>query len=309
MAKVLITGGTGLIGGQLTQCMQLNGHEVVHLSRNPTGKEDVPTFQWDPMNSSMDVSALDGVETIIHLAGAAIMGEKWSQERKQVILDSRIKSADLLHHECIRNNVRLKHFISASAIGWYPLILSDNVYDESSPPGNGFLADVCKKWEASADQFKDVASYVAKVRIGLVLTKSDGALSQISRPIRFYIGAGLGTGTQFMSWIHLTDVSRIFCHIMEKNLNGIYNAVGPEATSNQEFMQTVADIIDRPILLPNIPEFIIKIMFGQASEIVLRGVPLSSTKIEATGFHFNYPTLTSSLFNIYWTTDLSSSTD
>ena len=309
MAKVLITGGRGLIGSQLTKCMQSNGHEVVHLSRNPTGDEEVPTFHWDPMNSNMDVNALDGIHTIIHLAGAPIMDDKWSEDRKRIILDSRIKSADLLHHECIRNNVRLKHFISASAIGWYPLILSENVYDESSPPGNGFLADVCKQWETSADQFKDVASHVAKVRIGLVLTKSDGALSQIARPIRFYLGAGLGTGTQFMSWIHLTDVSRVFCHIMENDLNGIYNAVGPEATSNQEFMQTIADIIDRPILLPNIPAFIIKIMFGQAAEIVLRGVPLSSTKIEATGFQFDYPTLTSALFNIYWKANLSSATD
>ena len=300
MAKVLITGGTGVVGMALSGLLQSSGFEVRHLSRKVNGDESYPTFLWDIAAGTIDSKAFEGVDRIIHLAGAPIADEKWTESRKQEILDSRIKSAELLHSTCKAGNIKLKQFVSASAIGWYPLILSEETHDETSAIGNGFLADVCEKWEEAADQFDEIATNVVKLRIGMVLTQNAGALTQISRPIRFYLGAGLGSGKQYMSWIHLTDVARMFEHVVQNNLNGVYNAVGPEPTTNQEFMQTLADVIDRPILLPNVPEFVIRLLFGPSAEMVLRGVPLSSNKICQTGFEFLYPTLNSSLFDIYW---------
>lgn len=300
MAKVLITGGTGLVGMALSELLMSSGTEVSHLSRRVTGDEAYPTFLWDLAAGTIDPKAFEGVDRIVHLAGAPIADEKWSAERKQEILDSRIKSASLLQSKCEEFNIKLKQFISASAIGWYPLILSEDVHNEASEIGTGFLADVCKEWEEAADRFDGIADKIVKLRIGLVLTKNAGALTQISRPIRFYLGAGLGSGKQYMSWIHLSDVARMFEHTIQQNLSGVYNAVGPEPTNNQEFMQTLADVIDKPILLPNAPEFVIRLLFGPAAEMVLRGVPLSSKKIRDTGFEFLYPTLNSSLFDIYW---------
>ena len=300
MAKVLITGGTGTLGMALSKLLLDSGIEVHHLSRRVTGDEAYPTFIWDINGGTIDTQAFEGVDRIIHLAGAPIAAEKWSDERKQEILDSRIKSAQLLFSKCKDLKISLKQFISASAIGWYPLILSEDIHDENSELGKGFLAEVCEKWEDSADHFNGLADSVVKIRIGLILTKEAGALTQISRPIRFYLGAGLGSGKQYMSWIHLSDVARMFKHVIMNNLNGVYNAVGPEPTTNQEFMQTLADVMDKPIMLPNIPEFVIRILFGQTAEMVLRGVPLSSKKICDTGFEFSYPTLNSSLFDIYW---------
>lgn len=300
MAKILITGASGMIGRPLTQRLLDAGHEVVHLSRTPSTSSKVPAFKWNPADGTIDDHALKGVNIIVHLAGAGLADQSWTDARKQEILDSRINSASLLHEACKRNGVRLDNFISASAIGWYPLIISDIAFDEGSPEGQGFVAEVCKSWEDSADQFADVSDRVCKLRIGLVLGKNNGALREIEWPVRMYIGAGLGEGTQSMSWIHLDDVSRMFVHVIEKKLDGVYNSVGPEPTPNIEFMQTMADVMGRPIMLPNIPEFIIKLIYGPKSEVILKGAPISSKKIEATGFEFEYPTLTSALMNIYY---------
>lgn len=300
MLKVLITGGSGLVGRPLTAMLLAQGHEVRHLSRNPGSQGAVKVFRWDPMNGTMDENAVKGVDAIIHLAGAGIADERWTEDRKQLIIDSRVKSAELLHQVCNKHNVKLRSYISASAIGYYPNIVSENTYDESSPQGNSYLSDVCSSWEASADQFTDIADHVAKIRIGLVLSEDGGALELIERPIRLYVGAGLGSGKQYVSWIHVTDVCKIFVHVLQKQLRGIYNAVGSEPTTNNVFTQTLADIMDRPILLPNIPEFVVKFLYGEMSVTILTGVPVSSKKIAATGFEFDYPTLSSALFNIYW---------
>ena len=299
MSKVLITGGSGLIGSRLTTHLMELGHEVVHLSRTPQSNGLIKTFVWDLEKEEIDANAFAGIDTIFHLAGAGIVDEKWTDERKQVIIDSRVKSADLLRKGCETAGVKLKHYISASAIGWYPLIIDDRIYDETEPAGQGFLAEVCSKWEASAEQFNDIATHVAKLRIGLVMTKEKGALAQIARPIRLFVGAGLGTGKQFVSWIHIQDLIGMFTHAMEQNLDGVYNAVGPEATNNNDFMQILADVIERPILLPNIPEPVIRILFGASSELVLKGVRLTPKKMMDSGFTFDYPTLTSALFNLY----------
>lgn len=297
MAKVLITGGTGMIGSRLTQQLRSAGHQVRLLSRNPQGVAE--TYSWNPQDGTMDTRALNDIDTIVHLAGAGIADKAWTSTRKQEIVDSRVKTSELLLEHCKKEGIRLKQFISASAIGWYPLIISPNRYDELSPPGKGFLADVCKQWEKAAESFESVADSVSIVRIGLVLAKGEGALKQIELPVKYYCAAGLGSGKQAMSWIHVEDVGNIFTHILEHRLAGIYNAVGPETTSNQEFMQTLADVMERPLVLPNVPEFALRMALGEKADLILKGVMLSSKKIQATGFSFQYPTLNTALMNIY----------
>ena len=288
-----------MIGTPLTQLMLDSGIEVVHMSRTPSTDATVPTFEWDPNAGTMDPKALDGVDSIIHLAGAGIADKPWSDERKQFIIDSRVKTAELLHKEVKKQGIRLKAFISASAIGWYPLVISDETYTEDAPPAEGYLGQVCKVWEEAADLFEDVSDRVVKMRIGLVLSKGQGALKQIEMPVRFYVGAGLGSGEQAMSWIHLQDVCRMFHHALTHDLKGIYNAVGPDTITNEEFMQILGDVMEKPLILPNIPEFVIKTLFGGKADLVLKGVKLSSKKILDTGFEFDYPTLNSALMQIY----------
>jgi uncharacterized protein (TIGR01777 family) len=299
MAKVLITGGTGAIGKRLTEMLIEDGHEVVHTSRSPGGLKNIPTYQWDVKAGTMDPKALEGVNSIIHLAGAGIADKPWTDERKQEIIDSRVASAKLLLKTCKAQNITLDHFISASAIGWYPLILSDKMYNEESEAGDGFLAEVCRLWEESADAFKGVAAHVSKIRIGLVLAKDEGALKEISLPVKYYAAAGLGKGQQYMSWIHKTDVCRVFQHVLDNQLDGVYNAVGPDPTRNEDFMQILADVMEKPMFLPNVPEVVIRLLFGDKADLVLKGVPLSSEKIQKTGFTFDYPTLNSALMHIY----------
>lgn len=247
----------------------------------------------------MDEEALKGVDTVIHLAGSGLADQKWTEERKKNIVDSRVKSADLIRETCQRLDIRLNHFISASAIGWYPLEISEESYDEEAPAGEGFVANVCKQWEASADRLEDVAEHVTKVRIGLVLDRTSGVLAQVSVPVKYYFGAGLGTGKQAMPWIHVQDACNAFKHIMDNKLTGIYNAVGPENATNMDFMQTLADVTEKPLFLPNIPEFVIRTMFGPKADLILKGVPISSRKIQETGFMFEFPTLNTALSDLY----------
>lgn len=300
MSKVLITGGTGLIGMSLSQTLAESGFSVVHLSRNPKGNEEFQTFQWNIDKGEIDPLAFQNVEHIIHLAGASVADGKWTEERKTVLIDSRVKSAKLLKRYCIQENIQLKHFISASAIGWYPMEINDQLYTEDEAVSSGYLADICKVWEAAADTFQEIAEHVAKIRIGVVMSKNGGALTEISRPIRLYVGAGLGSGRQAMNWIHIDDVAGIFKHVLQNRLSGIFNAVGPTPTTNQDFMQTLADVLDRPILLPNVPEFVMRLILGASSEMVLKGTFVSAEKIIDSGYEFDFPTINSALFDIYW---------
>ncbi|GAB4375509.1 MAG: TIGR01777 family oxidoreductase [Salibacteraceae bacterium] len=300
MAKILVTGGTGYIGKHLVSKLVDAGHAVVLVSRNPSGSESAPTFKWDPSLGEIAHEALDGVEVIFHLAGAGIADKPWTVKRKKEIVDSRVASARLILNECKAKNIKLRHFISASAIGWYPAVISDQIYDETSAPGTGFLAEVCKQWEAAADEFEAVADRVSKLRIGLVLGKDSTVLKKISTPVKYYLGAALGTGKQNMSWIHIDDVCNAFVHLMDHELEGVYNAVGPEFVTNNDFMRTLADAMSRPLMLPNIPEFLVRALFGDQADLVLKGPKISCKKIYSTGFRYEYPTVTSALSAIYF---------
>jgi len=292
--KILITGGTGLIGSRLTELLLQQGHHISHLSRSPSKNEKIPTFKWDVTKQEIDKEALKDIDTIIHLAGAGIADEKWSKERKKVILESRTQSTQLLNTALKEHDHSVQTFISASAIGYYGYDSGGVVKKEDSSFGDDFLATVTKAWEAKADELsKDHDSIRAvKIRIGIVLSEKGGALAEMAKPVKFMAGAPLGSGEQYMSWIHIDDLCRIFVEAVEnEKLEGIYNGVGPNPVTNKELTKQIAKSMGKPLFLPNVPPFVMKLMLGEMASMVLGGSRVSSEKIEKKGFKFAYSTM------------------
>ncbi|MEQ8469999.1 MAG: TIGR01777 family oxidoreductase [Marinoscillum sp.] len=297
MAKILITGGSGLVGTHLSHLLSSSGHQVRHLSRSHQPNGDYPTFLWDIQNQTIDEKAFDGLDHIIHLAGAGVADQKWTDKRKQIILDSRVDGIKLLHHYAEKLNLRLKSFISASAIGYYGLDTGDRKLDELKPPGSDFLAEVVKSWEAEADTFQSLTQ-VAKVRIGVVLSAEGGAMTEIMKPIKFYAGAPLGNGDQYMSWIHIEDLCRIFQFVLEEEIEGTYNAAAPNPVTNEALTKSLARALNKPLILPNVPGFVLKLMLGEMAQMVQGGNYVLSDKIREKGFKFNYTNIDSAVKNL-----------
>jgi hypothetical protein len=219
-------------------------------------------------------------------------------KRKQEIYNSRIKSTQLIGEKLREQGKKIKGFICASAIGIYGPDTADNWVDEDSPEGQGFLVDVVRDWENSADELKDVAEFVSKIRIGIVLSDKGGALPKLITPVKFYAGAPLGSGKQFMSWIHINDLARMFVYLIENKLNGIFNGTAPEPVTNKEITKAIAKSLNRPLFLPNVPAFILKIIFGEMSEVLLGGNRVSSKKILKADFKFDHPSIQSALSDL-----------
>ena len=292
MKNILITGGTGLIGSQLGLRLQEKGYHVAMLSRS--GKSDLsfPVYQWDPDKGEMDVKALDHADYIIHLAGVNIGEKRWSTERKQQILDSRVKSGELIFRAVEQGKRKPLAFITASAIGYYGAVTTDIVFDETAPANHDFLGRTCARWEGVADRFEAIGVRSVKIRTGIVLSKQGGALSKLSLPIKFGVGAPIGNGRQFMPWIHIEDLCGIFIHAIEHtHLNGAFNAVAPEHIKNRGLTEKVARELKRPLWMPNIPAGFMKLLFGEMSVMLLQGSKVSSEKIRAAGYRFQFPDL------------------
>ncbi|REE00483.1 TIGR01777 family oxidoreductase [Marinoscillum furvescens] len=294
MTKILITGGSGLVGSHLSQMLAASGYDVRHLSRSVTGKEQFPTFEWDIAARHIDPLALEGVTHIIHLAGAGVADKKWSPARKKVIVDSRVESTELLRQKVAELDVGLQQFISASAIGIYGADTGDQIVDEEAPHGSDFLAEVVEKWEAAADHFQDITQ-VAKVRIGVVLSEKGGAMVEVLKPVKAYVGAPLGRGTQYMSWIHIEDLCQIFKYVLEQQLTGTYNATAPNPVTNEALTKSLAKATGRPMFLPNVPAFVMRLMLGEMAQIVLGGNRVSCEKIQSQGYQFKFTNVESAV--------------
>ena len=292
MNKILITGASGLIGTRLTEMLVKLGHEVSHLGR--TKKEDkVPSFLWNVDRGIIDDQALKGVDTVIHLAGAGVADHRWTKKRKQEILESRTRSTALLARYLAQNQ-NVKTVVSASAIGYYGFGLTDKEFVEESNPGNDFLAQVVKTWEGEVDNIQN--KRVVKLRIGIVLSEKGGALKEMMLPIRWGLGTPLGTGKQYISWIHLDDLCRMFVKAVENSsMNGVYNATGPYAVTNFELTRAIAKALHKPLWLPSTPAFVLSILVGEIADIVVNGSVVSSKKIQQTGFEFLHQTLDKAL--------------
>jgi len=288
--KVLITGATGLVGKEIVkQCFEKN-ISVNYLTTSKSkivSKENYNGFYWNPSANEIDVNCLKDVTAIIHLAGASI-AQRWTDKNKEIILKSRIETANLLFQLLSNNSHLVSHFISASAIGIYPDSLTNFYSENHKDQSDSFLGQVVSKWEASANQFSTLGLKISKVRIGLVLDEKEGALPQIVKPIKFGVGAAFGTGKQWQSWIHIHDLAGIFVYVLINGLDGVFNAVAPNPITNNQLTQKIAKHIKRPLLLPNIPKFMMKLILGEMHILLFESQRVNSKKIEEVGFEFKY---------------------
>jgi len=298
MARILVTGGSGMIGSKLTAVLLMRGHEVVHLERSRKSPT-IKTFIWDIGKEQIDEGALENVDAIVHLAGASIGDGRWTGRRKEEILKSRVNSTKLLHRELAKGNHSVKTFICASAVGYYGSDCGDVLKGEGDAPGTDFLADVCKVWEQTTEEITTLGIRVVRLRTGVVLSPSGGALEPMARQVQFGLGAALGDGKQYMSWIHLDDhCEAIIFALQHDGIHGPYNSVAPAPVTNREFTNTLARVLKRPFFLPNVPAFILKLLLGEMSVLVLGGCKVSSEKLVAAGFKFKYPELDAALKDI-----------
>ncbi|MGK0325312.1 MAG: hypothetical protein ACJA1D_000652, partial [Polaribacter sp.] len=258
---------------------------------NPKNKNE---FKWDVSKNYVNIEAFKNVDYIIHLAGAGIADERWNTERKKIIIDSRVKTANLIFKAIKENSISIKGFISASGIGYYGAVTTTTIFKETDTVGNDFLGDVCKKWEDAAHQFSTESIPVTILRTGIVLAKKGGALDKMKTPII----SPLGSGKQYLAWIHIDDLCQMYIQSIEADLTGIYNAVAPQHQTSITFSKTLADSIKKPYLGIGVPGFMLKILFGELAVILLEGSRISTKKIEKNGFSFRFKTLKKALYNL-----------
>jgi len=286
--NILITGGSGLVGTRLTELLLQRGHGVAHLGRT---KHDgsVKTFIWDVDHRQIEPEALQGIDAVVHLAGANIGDKPWTVERKREILESRTNSTRLLYDELKKGNHSIKTFVAASVIGYYGFEKPEEIFTEEDPPGNGFQALVAQRWEKEVDALRELGLRVVKIRTGVVLSEKGGALEELARPVKFYVGAPLGSGDQYMSWIHIDDNCRIFIKALEdEKMEGAYNGVAPDAITNRTLTTAIAKTIHKPLFLPPIPSFVLKLLLGEMADLVLLGSRVSPDKILQAGYEFKF---------------------
>ncbi|MDR3693175.1 TIGR01777 family oxidoreductase [Mucilaginibacter sp.] len=296
--SILLTGGTGLIGCSLTRQLLEKGYTVSHLSRSLGKDPRVKTFLWDVHKGEIEEHSIDGVDIIIHLAGAGIADGRWTAERKKEIIDSRTKSIQLIYGLLKTKKHQVKSIISASAIGYYS-DRGEELMTEDSPPFTDFMAKCCVEWEAAVDEGKALGLQVTKFRTGVVLDKG-GALAKMAAPVKLFVGAPLGSGRQWIPWIHVQDVIGMYLSAVEnENFEGVYNMVAPNPVTNKQLTTAIAKQLHKPLWLPNVPAFLLKLLLGEMSTIVLGSTKVSAKKIEAAGYKFTYREVSSALKAIY----------
>lgn len=290
--KVLITGGTGLVGQRLIPMLQASGYEVAILSRN-SKEGKVKTYVWDIDKEYIDPMALENTEAIIHLAGASVADKRWTAERKDVIYNSRVKSSLLLYKYLNKNEHQVKTFVGASAIGLYGADTGNAIIKEDAPTGHDFLAHVTDAWETSTKKIATLGIRLFQPRIGIVLSNEGGALKELLKPP---VAAPLGKGEQYMSWIHIDDLCQMMIYAIEnEEVSGAFNAVGPKPKTNREFTKIAAKAAGKPYLPIPVPKLVLKLIMGEMAQIVLGGSRVSAEKIMEAGFDFKFPKLEEAL--------------
>ena len=300
--KVLITGATGLVGQELVAQCLAKGYTVNFLTTSKKKLVSQPNYQgfyWNPKAGEIDEKCLMDVSVIINLAGASI-SKRWTSSYKKEVLESRIDTLNTLYQVLDKSKEhQVTSLISASAIGIYPNSV-DHYYDEEETAvDDSFLGEVVLAWEKKANEFKTLNLRVSKARIGLVMSADGGALPEIAKPIKYYAGAAFGSGEQWQSWIHISDLARMFLFIAESNLKGVFNGVSPNPVTNNRLVKEIAKILEKPLFLPNIPKFVMQTILGEMSYILFASQRVSSKKIEEEGFVFEHPNICNALENIY----------
>jgi hypothetical protein len=292
--KILITGGTGFIGSALTRSLTEQGYEVTVLSRNPDSVEKICGPGIKALNNLNQLKPEDTFQAIINLAGAPIFDARWSDARKQIIRDSRIGLTRQLVASMARMAVKPELLISGSAIGYYG-DQGDTVLTEQSATHKDFSEQLCTDWENEAKKAEQLGVRVCLIRTGLVLAEGGGLLKRMLLPFRLGLGGRLGDGQQWMSWIHRQDwiaIARLM--LTDSSMQGAYNATAPNPVTNSEFARTLAHCLNRPALLP-VPAWLLKILLGEMSGLVLGSQRVMPERLLALGFRFQYTDLSSAL--------------
>lgn len=305
MPIVLISGGTGLIGTNLTRHLVDRNYEVIVLSRDKKKKAGNPKISyayWDTAKGEIDIDAIKKADHIIHLAGAGVMDKRWTDEFKKQIVESRTKSSELIVKTLKENAHRVKTFVSASAIGWYgadakPLLRPEGFIETDPADKNSFLGETCLLWEASVEPVRELGIRLTKIRTGVVLSNKGGAYKEFKMPSKFGIAGILGNGKQMISWIHIDDISRMYIELMENEYaDGSYNGVAPTPVSNKVMMLQIAEALRGKFFIPiHVPEFLLKLVLGKQSIEILKSTTVSDKKIKGVGFTFLYPTIESAI--------------
>ncbi len=297
-SNVLISGGSGMIGRRLTTLLLERGHRVSHLARSHHNSQ-VKTFLWAPDKGSMDEDALAEADVVVHLAGAGVADERWNERRKALIRSSRVDSARIIIDALRKDLRKVRTVISASGISYYGLgDPSSEAFTESDPPADDFMARVTIAWEGEIKRLNNPEIRTVMIRTGVVLSRKGGALEKLVTPVKFFVGAPLGSGNQFVNWIHLDDLCRMYVTAIENpRMQGPYNGVAPNPVTNRELTKHIAKALRRPLWLPPVPGFVVKLIAGDVAELVLKGGKVSS-KIENTGFEFQFQTVDAALSDL-----------
>ncbi|MFD0963880.1 TIGR01777 family oxidoreductase [Pseudofulvibacter geojedonensis] len=291
MKTILITGATGLVGRALVKALLSKGYVVHYLTTRKeviVNQENYKGFYWNINSGFIDVNCFKEADMLIHLAGATV-SKRWTKKYRKEIFKSRVAGSNLLFSSLQKSPHTIDSFISASGISIFPNSLEKVYSEELQEKSQSFLGRVVDKWEKAAHQFLELGVKTTIVRTGVVLSKQNSALQKIAKPIQMGIGAALGSGKQFMSWIHIEDLVQMYVFLIEKELTGTYNAVAPNPVTNKELTKLVAQQLGKKILLPNVPVFMLKLLLGQMHEIVLESQRVSSEKIKKSGYQFRYP--------------------
>ena len=294
--KVLITGGSGMLGRKITEMLLLEGNEVAWLSRsNQTKNSEISTYHWDPNKHSVDQTAIDWADAIINLAGESIGETKWNTKGKASILSSRINSVKTLVEALKKRKVPLKSFVGVSGSGYYGP--SKAAKAETDLAGSDFPAKVATAWELAYAQISDeMSEKKCIIRLAVVLSLEGGALPKLINPIQFGLGAALGSGLQAFSWIHIDDAAKIF--ISGLGWDGIFNTAATEKINNAQATKLIAKAMHRPYFLPAIPEFVLQLFLGERSQLVTQGTVLNTQKLKETNYQFLYPGFEKAIANL-----------
>lgn len=299
MNNILITGGAGALGKRLSKHLLGKGYHVSVLSRVPGTDNNIKTFLWDVNKGTIDEHCIDGIDTVIHLAGAGIADKRWTDERKREIIDSRTKSIGLIYELMKKRANKITTVISASGIGYYS-DRGDELLTETSAATHDFISQCCVDWEAAVDEGEKLGLRILKFRTGVVLDKDAGALPMLALPVKLLVGSPIGNGKQWIPWIHWQDVIDMYLFGIEhKNLEGVYNMVAPNPVTNAQMIKAVARQLHKPVWAPNVPGFLLKLLLGEMSSLVLGSTKVSAQKIESAGFSFQYPEVAGALKQIY----------
>lgn len=297
--KVVISGGSGLIGSHLSRLLLQEGYQVAHLSRSIREDKAIQHYLWDVEDGKIEEGALQDVSYVINLAGTSIAEGRWTAQQKQKVIKSRTASTALLVRELERLQLKPKAFISASAINYYGGDTGDEVLHETAPAGSDFMGSVCRAWEDAARPVEEQDVRLVMLRIGVVLSAEGGALKEMMLPFKFGLGAPLGNGHQYLSWIHIDDLCRIILKAMrDEQMQGAYNAVAPEPVTNAHFSEVLAAALDKPYFLPPVPGPLLKLAMGERAIIVLGSARGAAAKLQKAGFSFKYPELEPAMENL-----------